>query len=167
MTITTDSVVTLHYTVSTEDGTTLDSSDGKKPLVVLLGRRFLIEGLEDALIGKTAGTKFAVDVQPEKAYGMREDALVQSVPKSMFEGMEVEVGMSFRATSEGGDQSVIVIETNDDEVVVDGNHPLAGIPLNFDVEVVEVREATKDELANGQATQPKSCCGSNEDNCCD
>lgn len=167
MTITTDSVVTLHYTVSTEDGTTLDSSDGKKPLVVLLGRRFLIEGLEDALIGKTAGNKFAVDVQPEKAYGMREDALVQSVPKSMFEGMEVEVGMSFRATSEGGEQSVIVIETNEDEVVVDGNHPLAGIPLNFDVEVVEVRAATEEELANGQATQPKSCCDSNDENCCD
>ncbi|MBU3021870.1 peptidylprolyl isomerase [Aestuariibacter sp. A3R04] len=149
MTITSDSVVTLHYTVSTEDGATLDSSDGKKPLVVLLGRRFLIEGLEDALIGKTVGNKFNVDVQPEKAYGLREDGLVQSVPKSMFDGMEVEVGMSFRASSDGGEQSVIVIDVNDNEVVVDGNHPLAGIPLHFDVEVVEVREATPEEIAHG------------------
>ena len=87
MTITSDSVVTLHYTVSTEDGTTLDSSEGKNPLVVLLGRRFLIEGLEDALMGKNKGDKFDVAVSPEKAYGERADELVQSVPKSMFDGM--------------------------------------------------------------------------------
>ncbi|OFC69531.1 FKBP-type peptidyl-prolyl cis-trans isomerase [Alteromonas confluentis] len=148
MTITTDSVVTLHYTVST-DGTELDSSVGKNPLVVLMGRRFLIEGLEDELVGKTAGDKFSTTVEPEKAYGQRMDELVQSVPKNMFEGMEVEPGMSFRASSEGGEQSVIVIEVNDDHVVVDGNHPLAGITLQFDVEVVEVREATPEELDHG------------------
>jgi len=130
MTITSDSVVTLHYTVSTEDGTTLDSSEGKSPLVVLLGRRFLIEGLEDALIGKS-----------------KEDSF----------GMDVEVGMSFRATTPQGEQSVIIIETTDEEVVVDGNHPLAGIPLTFDVTVVDVREATKEELEHGHVHSEGGC----------
>ncbi|MEG3766166.1 peptidylprolyl isomerase [Alteromonas sp. 14N.309.X.WAT.G.H12] len=149
MTITSDSVVTLHYTVSSEDGTTLDSSEGKKPLVVLLGKKFLIEGLEEALVGKNKGETFKVDVAPEKGYGERSDQLVQSVPKTMFEGMDVEVGMSFRATSDGGEQSVIVIDVSDDHVVVDGNHPLAGVPLKFDVEVVDCREATEEEIAHG------------------
>jgi len=154
MTITSDSVVTLHYTVSTEDGTELDSSIGKEPLVVLQGRRFLIEGLEEALMGKTKGEKFNLSVEPEKAYGQRIDELVQRVPRSMFDGMDVEVGMSFRATTPEGEQSVIIIETTDDEVVVDGNHPLAGVPLTFDVEVVDVREATAEELAHGHAHGP-------------
>ncbi|AFT79088.1 FKBP-type peptidyl prolyl cis-trans isomerase [Alteromonas macleodii str. 'Black Sea 11'] len=157
MTITSDSVVTLHYTVSTEDGTTLDSSEGKSPLVVLLGRRFLIEGLEDALIGKSKEDSFNVSVNPEKAYGERSDELVQTVPRSMFDGMDVEVGMSFRATTPQGEQSVIIIETTDEEVVVDGNHPLAGIPLTFDVTVVDVREATKEELEHGHAHGAGGC----------
>jgi len=157
MTITSDSVVTLHYTVSTEDGTELDSSVGKEPLVVLQGSRFLIEGLEEALIGKSKGETFNLSVEPEKAYGERIDELVQRVPSSMFEGMDVEVGMSFRATTPEGEQSVIIIETSDDEVVVDGNHPLAGIPLTFDVEVVDVREATAEELEHGHAHTPGGC----------
>ena len=157
MTITSDSVVTLHYTVSTEDGTTLDSSEGKNPLVVLLGRRFLIEGLEDALMGNNKGDKFDVAVSPEKAYGERADELVQSVPKSMFDGMDVQPGMSFRATSEGGEQSVIVIEVSEEEVIVDGNHPLAGVPLKFDVEVVDIREPTQEELEHGHVHGEGGC----------
>ena len=157
MTITSDSVVTLHYTVSTEDGTTLDSSEGKSPLVVLLGRRFLIEGLEDALIGKSKGDSFNVSVEPERAYGERADELVQTVPRSMFEGMDVEVGMSFRATTPQGEQSVIIIETTDEEVVVDGNHPLSGLTLNFDVEVLDVRAATESELEHGHPHTEGGC----------
>lgn len=157
MTITSDSVVTLHYTVSTNDGTQLDSSVDKEPLVVLLGRRFLIEGLEDALVGKNKGDKFELSVEPEKAYGERVDALVQQVPRTMFEGMDVEVGMSFRATTPEGEQSVIIIETTEDEVVVDGNHPLAGIPLNFDVDVIDFRAATETELEHGHAHGAGGC----------
>jgi FKBP-type peptidyl-prolyl cis-trans isomerase SlyD len=157
MTITSDSVVTLHYTVSTNDGTQLDSSVDKEPLVVLLGRRFLIEGLEDALVGKNKGDKFDLSVEPEKAYGERVDALVQQVPRTMFEGMDVEVGMSFRATTPEGEQSVIIIETTEDDVVVDGNHPLAGIPLNFDVEVIDFRAATETELEHGHAHGAGGC----------
>lgn len=156
MTITSDSVVSLHYTVSSQDGTQLDSSEGKQPLTVLLGRRFLIEGLEEALEGKSTGDKFEVAVEPEKAYGPRVDELVQQVPKDMFDGMDVEVGMSFRATTEQGEQSVMIIDVADDHVVVDGNHPLAGVPLNFEVEVVEVREPTAEELDHGHAHGPGS-----------
>ena len=151
MTITADSVVTLHYKVTAEDGTQLDSSEGKDPLTVMHGRRFLIEGLEEALEGREKGDAFSVSVEPEKAYGQRADALVQKVPKTMFEGMDVEVGMSFRATTPQGEQSVIVVDTTEDEVVVDGNHPLAGVSLTFDVEVVDVRDATAEELEHGHA----------------
>ena len=93
----------------------------------------------------------------QKAYGERADELVQTVPRSMFDGMDVEVGMSFRATTPQGEQSVIIIETTDEEVVVDGNHPLAGIPLTFDVTVVDVREATKEELEHGHVHSEGGC----------
>ncbi|MBD3587301.1 peptidylprolyl isomerase [Salinimonas sp. HHU 13199] len=156
MTITPESVVSIHYTVSAEDGTQLDSSEGKQPLTVMLGKRFLIEGLEDALQNKEQGEKFEVDIAPEQAYGQRMDELVQQVPKDMFDGMDVEVGMSFRATTEQGEQSVMIIDVADDHVVVDGNHPLAGVPLKFEVEVIEVREPTQEEIEHGHAHGPGS-----------
>ena len=156
MTITPESVVSIHYTVSAEDGTQLDSSEGKQPLTVMLGKRFLIEGLEDALQNKEQGEKFEVDIAPEQAYGQRMDELVQQVPKDMFDGMDVEVGMSFRATTEQGEQSVMIIDVAEDHVVVDGNHPLAGVPLKFEVEVVEVREPTQEEIDHGHAHGPGS-----------
>lgn len=159
MTITADSVVTLHYKVSAEDGTLLDSSEGKDPLTVLHGRRFLIEGLEDALEGRAKGDSFSVSVDPDKGYGERVDALIQRVPKTMFDGMDVEVGMSFRATTPQGEQSVIVVETSDDEVVVDGNHPLAGVPLTFEIEIINVRDATAEELEHGHAHGPDGTSG--------
>ncbi len=155
MIISNNSVVTLHYTVSTEDGTELDSSFGQDPLVFMQGTGFLIPGLDDALIGKAPGDKFDIDVDAENAYGERIDQLVQDVPRAMFEGMDVEVGMSFRATTDQGEQSVIIIETNDEFVVVDGNHPLAGMNLSFEVEVLDVRDATADELEHGHVHGPE------------
>lgn len=143
-------VVTLHYAVSTHDGTLLDSSRDGEPMQVLLGSKFLIEGLEEAIIGRSAGDTFEVTVSAAKAYGARVDELVQSVPKSMFEGIDVESGMSFRATTDQGEQSVIVIEVDDENVVVDGNHPLSGMDLTFDVEIFTARDATEDEIARGE-----------------
>lgn len=157
MQISQNSVVTLHYTVSTDDGTELDSSTGGQPLSALLGSRFLIAGLEEALQGKQAGDKFEVTIAPEKAYGERLDHLVQAVPASMFDGMDVEPGMQFRATTDAGEQSVIVVETTDDEVIIDGNHPLAGISLAFDVEIINVREPTQEELTHGHVHGPGGC----------
>ncbi|MBT0585790.1 FKBP-type peptidyl-prolyl cis-trans isomerase [Alteromonas oceanisediminis] len=144
-----NNVVTMHYTVSSPDAVEIDSSRNGKPLVFMHGRGFLVQGLEEALSDKSKGDSFNVTIPPEKAYGERHENLMQAVPKSMFEGMDVEVGMSFRATTDGGDQSVTIIDVSDDEVVVDGNHPLAGIELTFDVEIVDVREATEEEIAHG------------------
>lgn len=157
MKITDNSVVTLHFTVSTTDGTQIDTSRDGDPMVTLQGSNYLIKGLEDALEGKQKGDTFNMDIAPELAYGERHDALVQMVPKSMFEGMDVEVGMTFRATTDEGEQSVMIIDETDDEVVVDGNHPLAGVTLNFDVEIIDVREATEEEIAHGHAHGAGGC----------
>lgn len=157
MQISQNTVVTMHFTVSSEDGVQIDSSRNAEPMVFLQGSHYLIQGLEDALEGKSAGDKFEIDVPPELAYGERMDELVQMVPKTMFEGMELEVGMQFRATTDDGEQSVIVIDITDDEVVVDGNHPLSGLTLNFDVEVLDVRAATEDEIEHGHVHAEGGC----------
>ena len=165
MKIENNKVVAMHYLVKTEDGTEIDSSLDSEPLHFVHGQGYLIPGLEDALVGKAAGDKFEVDVVATEAYGERIDELVQVIPKSMFDGMEVEVGLQFRATTDQGEQSVIVIDVNDDEVVVDGNHPLAGHNLSFDVEILNVREASEEELAEAKQMAPeeeetckKGCC---------
>ena len=152
MTISQDKVVAIHYTVTDPQGNELDTSVGGEgvPLVFLFGHGSLIPGLEQALAGKAAGAKFKADIKAAEAYGERHDALTQAVPKSMFDGMDVSVGMRFRAAGpDGREQSVIVLEVTEDEVVVDGNHPLSGIDLSFDVEVMLVRDATEEELDHG------------------
>lgn len=150
MTISQDKVVAIHYTVTNQTGDELDSSKGGEPLVFLFGHGSLIPGLEQALIGKASGETFKADIPAAEAYGERHDALTQAVPKTMFEGMDVAPGMRFRAAGpEGQEQSVIILEVTDTDVIVDGNHPLAGIDLIFDVEITLVRDATEEELAHG------------------
>ncbi|MFM2484119.1 FKBP-type peptidyl-prolyl cis-trans isomerase [Celerinatantimonas yamalensis] len=141
-------VVLIHYTVSAQ-GTELDSSKDKEPLSYIAGQGFLVPGLEEALMGRKVGEKFDVEVPAEKAYGQRDDHLTQSVPLSMFEGMDVEAGMQFRASTDTGEQTVMILEVNDDEAVVDGNHPLAGMDLFFNVSIEEIRDATAEELDHG------------------
>lgn len=157
MNITDNSIVTLHFTVSTTDGTQIDSSRDKEPMVYMQGSQYLIKGLEDELMDKQAGDTFELNVAPELAYGERHDELVQMVPKSMFEGMEVEVGMTFRATTDDGEQSVMIIDITDEDVVVDGNHPLAGVELHFAVEVLDVRTPTAEEIDHGHPHGPDGC----------
>jgi FKBP-type peptidyl-prolyl cis-trans isomerase SlyD len=146
-----DLVVSIHYTLTDDEGTVLDSSEGKEPLAYLHGAGNIIPGLENALAGKTQGDSCKVRVQPEEGYGERVPELVQQVPRAAFEGVDsVEVGMVFHAqTPTGQMQQVVVREVSDDEITVDGNHPLAGQPLNFDVEIVSVRDASADELSHG------------------
>ncbi|CCQ10759.1 FKBP-type peptidyl-prolyl cis-trans isomerase SlyD [Pseudoalteromonas luteoviolacea B = ATCC 29581] len=144
-----NAVVKLHYAVLDNEKNTIDNTFDEAPMEVIIGAGYLIPGLEDALIGKSAGDTLSVSVPPEKGYGERYDNLTQAVPKSMFEGMEIEVGMQFRATTDEGDQLVVIIGIEGDDVIVDGNHPLSGITLNFDVEIIDVREATADELEHG------------------
>lgn len=151
-------VVVLHYAVSDSEDTLIDSSYDHKPLAVIHGTRYLIPGLEDALTGHEAGDKLEVSVEAEKAYGPRYDDYVQTVPKEMFASIEdLDVGTQLRATTDEGEQTVIVIDVQEDEITVDGNHPLAGIDLKFDVEILEVRDATEEELAHGHVHEEGGC----------
>lgn len=127
-------------------------------MVYLQGSRHLIDGLEKAMLGKEPGDKFELSVEPSEAYGERQEALMQAVPKNMFEGMDVEPGMQFRASTDDGEQSVIILEVTEDEVIVDGNHPLAGLTLLFDVEILDVRKATAEEIEHGHAHGPEDTC---------
>jgi len=158
MKISKNSVVVMHYAVSDSEGTLIDSSYDDKPMAIIQGTGYLIPGLEDALIDHEVGDKFEVNVASEQAYGPRHDEYVQTVPKAVMQGVEdLAVGTQLRATTDEGEQTVIVIDVTEDEVTVDGNHPLAGIDLNFDVEILEVREATEDELAHGHVHGEGGC----------
>ena len=157
MNISNNTVVTMHYTVTTTDGTEIDSSRSGEPMVHLQGSQYLIKGLEDSLLGKQTGDSYEIDVAPADAYGERHEQLVQTVPKTLFGDNEVNVSMTFRAQTDDGEQTVMVIDANDEEVVVDGNHPLAGVDLKFSVEILDVREATQEEIAHGHVHGAGGC----------
>jgi len=145
-----NTVVLIHYTLTSDSGETLDSSEGREPLGYLHGFGSIIPGLENALVGKKAGDKLKVSIPPAEAYGVREDALVQIVPRSAFGGApDLEVGMQFQAQTPEGVRVVTVVDVAGDDITLDGNHPLAGETLHFDVEVTEVRAATEEELTHG------------------
>ena len=148
-------VVSIHYTLTNADGETLDSSVGQDPLVYLHGSNNIIAGLEAALLGKSAGDSLQVSVEPGDGYGELRDELVQEVDRSAFQGVdEVDVGMQFMAQTPWGEQPVTVVKVEGDNITLDGNHPLAGQVLNFDVEVVEIREASAEELDHGHVHGP-------------
>jgi len=152
MQVSENKVVSFHYTLKNDAGEVLDSSRGRDPLTYLHGAGNIIPGLEKALEGKDAGDHVDVSIAPEEAYGNRNDALVQSVPRSAFEGVdEILPGMQFQAQTPNGMQILTVMKVEDDVVVVDGNHPLAGETLHFSVDITDVREATEEELAHGHA----------------
>lgn len=151
MQIARDTVAAIDYKLTDNDGQVLDTSEGREPLSYLHGAGNLIPGLESALEGQTEGDSLTVTVEPEEAYGERDERLVQQVPMAAFEGVEqVEAGMRFQATDEQGQGRVVTVtEVEGDQVTVDANHPLAGQPLNFEVNVVEVRAATDEEIEHG------------------
>ncbi|MGH8460325.1 MAG: peptidylprolyl isomerase [Stenotrophobium sp.] len=143
-------VVLFHYTLTDDRGEVIDSSSGSEPLAYLHGGGNIVPGLEQALEGKKAGDKLQVKVSPEQGYGVRDESLVQQVPRRAFQGVaDVQPGMSFRADGPQGPVSVTVTKVQGDMVTIDSNHALAGETLNFDVEITEVREATEEELAHG------------------
>ncbi len=155
MQIAKDLVVTIDYTLTDNDGNVLDSSKGGDPLVYLHGANNIIPGLENALIGKVADDELKVDVQPADAYGERNDEMIQAVPNEMFGDAEIKVGEHYHAAGPNGEQlSVTVIKIDENEVVVDGNHPLAGVALNFDVKILDIRVATEEELSHGHVHGP-------------
>lgn len=145
-----NSVVVIDYTLTDNDGKVIDSSEGAGPLTYLHGAGNIIPGLEEALLGKEGGDAVKASIEPEKAYGERHDALQQEVPAELFSGVDnVEVGMQFQSETDQGPVLVTVVALGDETITVDGNHPLAGVHLNFDVEVREVREASAEELEHG------------------
>ncbi len=150
-------IVTIQYVVRTKEGEEIDSSTADEPLEFIQGSKFMIPGLERALYNRQAGDAFQVEVPPELGYGDYNLKLVQEVPISMFNDIQVEIGMSFRATTDEGEQSVIVTDKTDQSVTVDGNHPLAGHTLIFEVNIINVREATPMQLAHGLDCN-KVCC---------
>ncbi|MHC9509556.1 FKBP-type peptidyl-prolyl cis-trans isomerase [Kangiella sp. M94] len=148
-------VVLIEYTVKTEEGVLVDTSEGNEPLAYLHGHRNIIPGLENALAGKKVDDELSVNVQPDEAYGQRHDDLIKEVPAEAFQGVEkVEPGMQFHAESPNGPQLITVTKVEGETVTVDGNHPLAGVPLNFDVKVIEVRDASEEELSHGHVHGP-------------
>lgn len=146
-----NSVVSMHYKLTDDDKNVLDSSDGAEPLTYLHGAGDIIPGLEKALVGKVEGDSLQVRVEPAEGYGEVKPDLVQTVEKAAFQDVEsVEVGMTFQAKAPNGSQQRIVVKkVEGDEVTIDANHPLAGVVLSFNVEIVSVREATKEEIAHG------------------
>ena len=155
MQIANNKVVSIHYKLTNDDGDILDSSEGQEPLAYLHGLGNIIPGLENALSGRALGDKFSVTVAPADGYGERDNEMVQSVPKSAFQGVDqILPGMQFQAQSPEGMQLVTVIDVDGDEVILDGNHPMAGITLTFDVEVTEIRDATTEELEHGHVHGP-------------
>lgn len=155
MQITARKVVHFHYTLTNDEGEVLDSSEDHEPLAYIHGMGNIIPGLENALAGREIGDRFQVTIPPEEGYGLRDDELVQAVPRSAFQGVsQIEPGMQFHAESAEGMQLVTVVEVLGDEIILDGNHPMAGMTLNFDVEVTEIRDASPEEIDHGHVHGP-------------
>ncbi len=167
MTITKDIVATIVFEVLTEDGVLVDEVTKDHPLDYLHGHKNLILGLEKMLDGKNVGDKFDVTVEPKEAYGEYQDGLVQRVPTEVFGDInEIEIGMRFIAETDIGEIPVEITAVEGDEVVVDGNHLLAGQTLRFVVEVLAIRPATEDEIAHGHIHGEEGCGGEHEEGCC-
>lgn len=163
MEITDGTVVAMDYALKDDEGTLLDQSQPEQPLTYLHGHKNIIPGLESALSGKKVGDTVDVRVAPEDGYGEPNPALEQVVPRDRFQGIEsLEVGMQFQASTEQGPVSVRVVKVEDDDVTVDGNHPLAGKHLNFNVTIQDVRAGTEEEIAHGHIHQDGGCCGGGE-----
>ncbi|BBG30471.1 MULTISPECIES: FKBP-type peptidyl-prolyl cis-trans isomerase [Zymobacter] len=150
MQIAQNSVVAFHYKLTNDAGEVVDSSEGREPLTYIHGAGNIIPGLEKQLEGHKAGDSLTAHVEAAEAYGEKNPQMIQQVPAAAFQGVEnVEPGMQFQAQTEQGPLLVTVVDVEGDTVTVDGNHPLAGQALHFDVTVDSVREASEEELAHG------------------
>ena len=156
MTIENNKVVTLEFTVKNADtNEVIESSEGGEPLLYLHGFNNLVPGLEKELAGKQVGDKYDVTVSPEEGYGVRDESLVQEVPKEAFQGVDnIQVGMAFTADGPQGPVVVEVTKIEGETVTIDANHPLADVTLGFSGEIKDIREASKEELDHGHVHGP-------------
>ncbi len=153
--ITKHTVASLEYTLTNDSGEVLDTTSGRGPLAYVHGTESIIPGLESELDGKGAGDAFKIRIEPAQAYGERNDQMVQTVARDQMPDGELEIGMQLQAQNEdGGAFLVTVVEVGEAEVKLDANHPLAGVALNFDVKVLEVRAATSEEVEHGHPHGP-------------
>ncbi|MEN9841053.1 MAG: hypothetical protein RL376_853 [Verrucomicrobiota bacterium] len=160
-------IVTFHYTLRDTHGAVIDASIGGEPISFLQGAGQIVEGLEEGLHDLSVGTKAHIGVPAAKAYGERDEAQVQRVLKSLLpiEG-EIQAGDQFRAGTDAFAPIVTVVGVEGEELLLDANHPLAGVDLEFEVEVLNIRAATAEELEHGHAHGKSGCCGNKGQDCC-
>ncbi|WKD51057.1 FKBP-type peptidyl-prolyl cis-trans isomerase [Microbulbifer spongiae] len=144
-------VVEIHYTLKDADGSVIDSSANSDPLKYLQGAGNIVPGLEKAMLEKAPGDTFSAVIAPEEGYGQQKPELIQIMPRSAFDHIEeLDVGMAFHAeNTHGQPMEVEIIDIDGDEITINGNHPLAGVELHFEIEVVSVRQATAEEIDRG------------------
>lgn len=147
-------VLSFHYILTNKNGETVDSSRDTDPFVVLEGSQQIIPGLEEELFKMLIGQKKKIDVPAAKAYGAVNEELKMSVPRAQLPAGDIQVGTQFTAGQEGHGMMFVVTKIEGEQIFLDGNHPLAGEDLTFDVEVLDVRPATKEELTHGHAHGP-------------
>ncbi len=154
MQVSKEKVVSIHYTLSDNEGQILDTSNGREPLAYIQGMQNIIPGLENALEGKNVGDKVHVVIPAAEAYGERNEGLMQAIPREAFGDIEdIQPGMQFQMETENGPLVITVTKVEGDQVFIDGNHPLAGQELTFDVEIMDVRDATAEEIEHGHVHQ--------------
>lgn len=143
-------VASFHYTLTDPEGQVVDSSRDREPLPYLHGTGQIVPGLEKAMAGRSAGDTFQIVVPASEGYGDANPDMLQTVPRAAFpENAEIEPGMQFEAQGPMGPIGVVVRSADAESVTIDANHPLAGMPLHFDIEIVEVREASVEEVLHG------------------
>jgi FKBP-type peptidyl-prolyl cis-trans isomerase SlyD len=158
--------VKINYSIKNDKGELIDSSETSGPLEYIHGTGSIIDGLEDILEGKTAGEKVSSEIPPEKGYGLRNEAMMHQMEREMFNEIEgLQPGVQLQIQDRGMSQVMTVVEVEEEKVTLDGNHPLAGININVDAEVLEVRDATTTELE--QVYSAKSGCGGGCSSGCD
>jgi FKBP-type peptidyl-prolyl cis-trans isomerase SlyD len=159
MKITSDKVITINYILKDDKGEVIDQSSDAS-FAYLHGHQNIIPGLENALEDKEKGDSFSLVIEPKDAYGEYNPQITQVIPRSAFGDVELEVGMQFHAESDVGQPVLITIsEINGDDITIDGNPPLAGVTLHYDVDVMDVRDATEEELSHGHVHAHGEGCG--------
>jgi len=150
-----DKVVTFHYTLANAAGKEMESSRESDPMSYLHGANNIISGLEKAMEGHAINDKFSATLEPEEAYGVRNEKNVQRVPLKRLKGIgKISVGQVLNLKTTNGQVQVTVLKVGRFNVDVDGNHPLAGVQLTFDVEITEIREASEEETKHGHVHGP-------------
>jgi len=149
MNVAKDTVIRFHYSLRDASGAPIESSEGRDPLAALIGHGGIVPGLEEAMMGRAAGESFDVTLEPEQAYGPRQEGLVQRVPKKYFRnGARLQPGDTTSVQTKNGPRVVTVLKVGMSVVDVDLNHPMAGRTLQFHIDVVDVRAATPEEIAH-------------------